>query len=172
MEKQLILEIKQSSIHRLNESTRMLEIALKDVNDIMLWKKPNTSLNSIGNLLLHLCGNITQYSIAALGQRKDTRQRDSEFSTTGGYSKEQLLNKLNNTLSLAKKTIKTATLEQLLLIREVQGFPLSGIGIIMHVVEHYSYHTGQIAFWVKQQTNKDLGFYKNIDLNTGTELFR
>ena len=47
----------------------------------------------------------------------------------------------------------------------VQGFQLSGIGIVVHVVEHYSYHTGQISFWTKQLKNKDLRFYAGLDLN-------
>jgi uncharacterized damage-inducible protein DinB len=37
--------------------------------------------------------------------------------------------------------------------------------VVLHVVEHFSYHTGQIAFWVKQLTDHQLGFYANVDLN-------
>ena len=54
---------------------------------------------------------------------------------------------------------------ELLRSRTVQGFQLSGIGIVVHVTEHYSYHTGQIAFWTKQLKNKDLGFWEGKDLN-------
>jgi len=50
-------------------------------------------------------------------------------------------------------------------VRSVQGFSFSGVGVIIHAVEHYSYHTGQIAFWVKQLKEKDLGFYNGTDLN-------
>ncbi len=52
----------------------------------------------------------------------------------------------------------------------MQGFNLSGIGIVIHAVEHYSYHTGQIAFWAKLMTNKDLGFFDGRDLNIKNEL--
>ena len=48
----------------------------------------------------------------------------------------------------------------------MQGFELSGVGVVMHAVEHFSYHTGQIAFWVKQLTQEDLGFYDGMNLNT------
>ena len=61
--------------------------------------------------------------------------------------------------------IFNVTPNQLVKMRSVQGFSFSGVGIILHAVEHYSYHTGQIAFWVKQLKNKDLGFYDGIDLN-------
>ena len=68
-------------------------------------------------------------------------------------------------VDLAKRVIFDAKLNQFLRIRSVQGFTFSGIGVIIHAVEHYSYHTGQIAFWVKQLKNKDLGFYDEMDLN-------
>ncbi len=57
------------------------------------------------------------------------------------------------------------TRKDLQLVRAMQGFELSGIGITMHVVEYYSYHTGQIAFYTKLLKEKDLGFYANLDLN-------
>jgi uncharacterized damage-inducible protein DinB len=50
-------------------------------------------------------------------------------------------------------------------MRKVQGFNLTGIGAVLHAVEHFSYHVGQVAFWVKQLTNSDLGFYDQQDLN-------
>ncbi|MEZ4875430.1 MAG: DinB family protein [Flavobacteriaceae bacterium] len=160
---------KKNAIYRLNENTRMLEISLQEVTPELVWKKPNQSLNSIGNLVLHLCGNMRQYGISSLGNKPDTRQRDSEFTASGGLSKEALLKQLIQTVEEVKHTIRLATEEELLRERNVQGFTLSGIGIILHVVEHYSYHTGQIAFWVKWIQNKDLGFYQNIDLNQKNE---
>ena len=54
-------------------------------------------------------------------------------------------------------------------MRSVQGFNFSGIGILVHVVEHLSYHTGQIAFYTKQLKNEQLGFYGDIDLNVKNE---
>jgi uncharacterized damage-inducible protein DinB len=50
-------------------------------------------------------------------------------------------------------------------IYPVQGFTHSGAGIIVHITEHYSHHTGQIIFWTKQLTGNDLGFYSHVDLN-------
>jgi len=73
---------------------------------------------------------------------------------------------LGNTMEQAKSSIRNCSPEALLKIREVQGFRLSGTGIIIHVVEHLSYHTGQIAFWTKILKDKDLGFYDGMDLNT------
>ncbi|NNK74497.1 MAG: DUF1572 family protein [Maribacter sp.] len=162
----LVEEFAKNAVYRMDESTRMIQRSLGQISEREAWLKPNESLNSIANLILHVCGNITQYIIASLGESEDARERDLEFSTSKGYDKYELMTKLEETVEKAKGIIKDADLEQLLKIREVQGFSLSGAGVILHVVEHYSYHTGQIAFWVKQLKNKDLGFYEGRDLNT------
>ncbi|WP_394748755.1 DinB family protein [Spongiimicrobium salis] len=165
MENKIQDEIIANALYRFDESTRMIKISLALLSEEEVWQKPNGSLNSVANLLLHLCGNITQYAIASLGEKEDLRERDLEFSTTSGYTKDQLWQQLEATVSEAKNVIKAATTQQLQKKREVQGFYFSGIGILMHVVEHYSYHTGQIAFWTKLLKEKDLRFYDGMDLS-------
>ncbi len=160
-----IKEFVENSLYRLDESTRMVTIALQHLNEEQVWLRPNASSNSIGNLMLHLCGNITQYAIASLGELEDFRDRDIEFETTEGLSKKELLHQLTDTVEVAKTTIKNASQEQWLKKREVQGFNFSGIGVVLHAVEHYSYHTGQIAFWVKLLNDEQLGFYDGFNLN-------
>lgn len=168
-EARLIEELVKNALYRLDENTRMIKISLTDISEEELWRRPNMSLNSIGNLVLHLCGNITQYIISSLGDNEDMRQRDAEFSASGGYTKIEILKKLEYTVDTAKRVIFDARPEQLLRLRSVQGFSFSGVGIIIHAVEHYSYHTGQIAFWVKQLKGKDLGFYDGMDLTITNE---
>lgn len=165
MEEKLREEFVQNALYRFDESTRMITICLSQLTEEEIWQKPNATLNSIGNLILHLCGNITQYVISSLGEKEDKRQRDIEFSAKSGFSKMQLLQKLTETVDAAKRTINDASIEQFIRKREVQGFYFSGIGVVLHAVEHYSYHTGQIAFWTKHLKNKDLGFYDGMDLN-------
>lgn len=142
----------------------MIKISLEKISEGQVWQKPNTSLNSIGNLVLHLCGNMTQYGIASLNGTADKRQRELEFSVEGGLNKEELLNKLETTVDQVKTTFQNVSQERLMEVRQVQGFSFSGIGNCIHVVEHFSYHTGQIAFWVKQLNNAQLGFYDGHDL--------
>ncbi len=148
----------------------MLVKSFEQLEEVDLWKRPNVSSNSTGNLILHLCGNITQYAISSLGCSKDIRNRDREFTIDSGYSKDELLQLIRDVIERAKENIKGCSEEQLLKLREVQGFNLTGIGIIIHVVEHYSYHTGQIAFWTKLLKDKDLGFYEGTDLNVKNKL--
>ncbi len=162
----LVEELVKNALYQMDLSTRMIQKSLTEISEEEVWLKPNESLNSIANLIIHLCGNITQYIISSLGETEDIRERDLEFSTSKGLNKSELLTKLEATVDNAKRVIFDSDPEQLLKIRVVQGFSFSGVGVIIHVVEHYSYHTGQIAFWVKQLKNKDLGFNKGRDLNT------
>ncbi len=158
-------EFVKNALYRFDESTRMVIKSLAEVSADDLWRKPNGHLNSIANLILHVCGNITQYVISSVGETEDLRNRNIEFSQESGYSKEDLLRILTTTVDTAKRVVFDASTAQLVRIRLVQGFSLSGIGAIMHAVEHYSYHTGQIAFWVKFLKAKDLGFYDGLNLN-------
>ena len=164
-EQQFVREFINQSIRHLDENTPRIKICLDELSEEEVWRRPNVSSNSIGNLILHLCGNMTQYIISSLGGIEDRRERDLEFSTTSGYNKKELLEKLTSTVSQCKRVIKDLSGGELLKVRSVQGFNHSGTGIIIHVVEHYSYHTGQIAFWTKLLKDKDLGFYAGQDLN-------
>lgn len=136
------------------------------LTDEQIWSRPNGVSNSVGNLILHLCGNIRQYVISGLGDAPDIRERDLEFSTTGGFTRAALLEKLDQTLGEAFAVMRSASDERLLRMHTVQGFRYSGIGIIVHITEHFSHHTGQIIFWAKQLTSRDMAFYAGHNLNT------
>jgi len=166
MDTEIAKEFIEQIVYRMDESTRMIKLSFERLTEDDIWRKSNESSNSIGNLILHLCGNITQYAIASLGNTEDKRNRDKEFSSEEQFSKEKLVLKLTNTVEQAKKTLNTIGVSELLKKREVQGYHFSGLGIAIHVAEHYSYHTGQIAFLTKQLKNKkSLGFYDGVDLN-------
>jgi uncharacterized damage-inducible protein DinB len=158
-------EFIEQSIYRLEKNTPKIIKCLDQLTEDQVWMRPNEASNSIGNILLHLCGNIRQYAISALGGQEDIRERDKEFSAQGGSTKEQLLKKLNATLQEAIAVMRTTDEVHLIKLYPVQGFTYSGIGIVVHVTEHYSHHTGQIIFWTKQLTGTDLGFYSHVDLN-------
>ncbi|TPN88797.1 DinB family protein [Aquimarina algicola] len=166
MNDEIAQEFVDQIIYRLDESTRMISLSFDQLSEENIWERPNENANSIGNLILHLCGNITQYGISSLGKKEDNRDRDKEFSVKTGIGKEALLDKIKDVVNETKKILQNISTEELLRKREVQGFTFSGIGIAIHITEHYSYHTGQIAFWTKQLKNKrSLGFYDGIDLN-------
>lgn len=156
--------ISQSVLH-IEESLPRIQKCLGELTEEELWQRPNNSSNSIGNLVLHLCGNIRQYIISGLGKQTDNRNRDSEFSASGGYTKGELEKKITQTINNAVKVIKNLNENDLTEIISVQGYKPSGIAVIVHVTEHLSYHTGQITFWTKCLKDKDMGYYAGKDLN-------
>jgi uncharacterized damage-inducible protein DinB len=165
MQNSITSEFIAQAVFRMQENTPRIEKCLQLLSEEDVWKKPNEAGNSIANLMLHLCGNITQYILSSLGNTEDNRVRDEEFSVQGGYTKEQLFKKLTATIEDAVRIMQALDDGELMCIRSVQGFQLSAIGSILHVAEHYSCHTGQIALITKLITNKDLGFYAGYDLN-------
>lgn len=160
----IIKEFQENAIFRLEENLRMVSLSFKKINNELIWKRPVPRGMSLGNQILHICGNMTQYIIASLGEQTDKRQRTKEFEMNSGFTAVELLQKLTNVVEQAKEVILNTSQKEFMKVRLVQGFKLSGIGVLLHAVEHFSYHTGQIAFWIKQETQEDLGFYKDIDL--------
>jgi uncharacterized damage-inducible protein DinB len=158
-------EFIEQSIFRIEENLARIQKCLGELTEKEIWQKPNASSNSAGNLVLHLCGNITQYVISGLGGKEDTRDRDSEFSTEGGFTKQQLNEKITNTINKSVSIIKNINENDLTDVKSVQGYVLTGVAIIVHITEHLSYHTGQITFWTKCLKDKDMGYYAGVDLN-------
>ncbi len=165
LNKNLLSDFLEQSIYRLSLNYPRIETCLRELSEDEIWQKSNSLSNSIGNLILHLSGNITQYILSALGGKDDNRNRDSEFETTGGINKDELLDKIRKVSDEAGEIIKGLNEKQLLKNFEVQGYTLTGIAIIVHVVEHYSYHTGQITLLTKLLKDIDTGYYKGMDLN-------
>ena len=165
MKRSFATEFIDQSILRFEENTPKIEKCLTELTEDELWHRPNASSNSIGNIILHLCGNITQYVLSGLGNAEDKREREKEFTSNRVLQKAKLLNNLKTVVGSAVKIMRSLKDDDLLQKHSVQGYDLSTIGIVIHVVEHYSYHTGQIIYWTKLIKDKDLGFYSNVDLN-------
>ncbi|HVN93541.1 MAG TPA: DUF1572 family protein [Terracidiphilus sp.] len=128
-----------------------------------VWWRPNEASNSIGNLLLHLDGNVRQWLIASFSRSDDKRNRPAEFAAQGGSSAAELLARLGATLEEACQVLDRLTAEELLAPIEIQGYHTRGLDAIYHVVEHFGLHYGQIVYITKSLLGKDLGFYKELN---------
>jgi len=129
------------------------------LGDERVWERPSPNTNSVGNLILHLCGNTTQWILAEFTALEDQRDRDAEFAARGGVSVAELCKRLGEVYTAACDAVDAATEAQLLAEREVQGYPETGLSAVLHVLEHSSGHAGQIYAWTKQATGVDLKFY-------------
>jgi uncharacterized damage-inducible protein DinB len=148
-----------------DESLPRIRKCLGELTVDEIWARPNEQTVSAGNLVLHLAGNVRQYVVATLGGVPDVRERSKEFSQAGPMPTGELLARLEQSLADASRVLDSLDPARLLDSHRVQGFVESGLSILVHVVEHFSYHTGQIAYIVKSRKNVDLGFYrgKNLD---------
>ncbi len=133
---------------------------LQEMNEDQIWWRPNAESNSIGNLILHLCGNARQWIVSGIGKTDDIRERKSEFDELGPVPTAILLHKLDTTIKEVCNVILRTELDALSEARTIQGNDLTVMEAIYHVVEHFSMHTGQIIYITKLHQGKDLAFYR------------
>ena len=148
-----------------DESLPRIRKCLAEMTVEEIWARPNEQTVSAGNLVLHLAGNVRQYIVATLGGTPDVRERQKEFDEKGPMATADLLDRLEKAMSDVSAVLDRLDPSTLLQSHRVQGFVESGLSILVHVVEHFSYHTGQIAYITKARKNIDLGFYRGKDLN-------
>ena len=128
-----------------------------------VWTRGSNHENSVGNLVLHLCGNVRQWIISGVGGDPDIRDRDSEFAARGGMQPAELAAKLRSTTGDAAIVIRKFPPERLSDHKTIQKiYEVSMMEAIYHVVEHFSMHTGQLIFITKMLTGDDLGFYRHL----------
>jgi uncharacterized damage-inducible protein DinB len=128
-----------------------------------IWWRPNEASNSIGNLLLHLNGNIGQWLVASFERRQDTRNRPQEFNARGAVTASELLARLGATVEEAGRVLARLMPEELLANYEIQGYTVTGLYAVFHAVEHFALHYGQIAFITKSLSGQDLGFHRELE---------
>ena len=128
-----------------------------------VWWRPNAASNSIGNLVLHLNGNITQWIITSFSKSDDKRNRPAEFAADGGFTAAELLARLGATMAEVEKVLNRLTAEELLATYKIQGYEVKGLDAVYHAIEHFGLHYGQIAYITKSLEGKDLGFYRELN---------
>jgi hypothetical protein len=128
-----------------------------------IWSHPNEASNSVGNLILHLNGNVTQWLVSSFNRDEDERDRPAEFSAVGGFTAAELLERLGATLAEAAKVLDRLTPDELLAPYEIQGYHVHGLDAVYQVVDHFGLHYGQIAYIAKSLSGKDLGFYRELN---------
>jgi uncharacterized damage-inducible protein DinB len=138
---------------------RLIE-CLNLLSEEEIWWRPNAASNSVGNLVLHLCGNARQWIISGLGEAPDMRDRGREFAECGPISRQVLIALLRKTVGEACRVLDHQSEESLLRSYSIQGFRVTGLVAVSRVAEHFAYHTAQVIFVTKSKRGKDLGFTK------------
>ena len=159
-------QLRATSVRRMNESKERIEKCVRMLSEEQIWHRANNETPCVGDQILHLSGNIQQWILSTFSGLPDNRNRDSEFGSTDVITKIELLGSFCAVVKNAIESIAELHEDQLTRSYDVQGFQETGTDILVHVVEHLSYHTGQIALHTKIFTNEDLGFYAGQDLNS------
>jgi len=155
--------IRRSRYYLKEDYLPKIQLAVEGFTNEDLWWRPNESSNSVGNLLLHLAGNVRQWVVSGIGQTEDRRRRDEEFGSRDGATAGELVSRLEEALLEADGVLATLRPESLLERRVIQGMEVSVLDALYHVVEHFSTHTGQILYVAKLRRGEDLGFWEVKD---------
>ncbi|HLB00188.1 MAG TPA: DUF1572 family protein [Bacteroidota bacterium] len=132
---------------------------LDELSDEDLWWRPNESANSVGNLVLHLSGNVEQWINGGLGGASSVRDRGQEFSRREALSKTELGEIITGVLRRADETLSRFDPARLLERRRIQVYDVTCLDALSHVLEHFAQHLGQIVYVTKMRRDVDLRFY-------------
>jgi uncharacterized damage-inducible protein DinB len=147
---ELAAGIAASASKELEEALDRIKHCLGQLTDAQVWNRPGAGQNSIANLLLHLAGNLRQWLIVGLGGGENRRDRPREFADDSGRPKAELLAALEATVAEVSSVLARQTAAELLRVRRIQGFEVTGVGAIFESVAHFRGHTQEIIFRTRQ----------------------
>lgn len=163
MEAELARIFLDASVRRLDQLAGRIAGCLDRLTPAQIWTRGTENENAVGNLVLHLCGNVRQWIGFGVGGLEDIRVRDREFSARGGMAPPELKQALETAVREAAAIIGKLTAAELLELVTIQNYKVTKLEAVYHVVEHFSHHAGQIIYATKRFTGEDLGFYRHLN---------
>jgi uncharacterized damage-inducible protein DinB len=151
--------IERSRYYLATEYITKLRHCARVLPDEAVWHRSNEKANSIGNLLVHLTGNIRQWIVEGVGGTPVERDRPSEFSRREGGDAAQLINDLASAVGECDRVLASLTANDLERTCTIQGRDTTVLSAIYHVVEHFAMHTGQIVLLTKEHVPGAISFY-------------
>lgn len=142
---ELAIQVGRAAADELAGALSKIKHCLDQLADDQVWSRPQPSLNSIGNLLLHLEGNLTQWIVCGIGGAADQRSRPAEFAEHGPIPTRQLLDRLEIAVAGAAAVLATVNAVELTRVRRIQGFEVTAMTAIFHSVPHFRGHTQEIV---------------------------
>lgn len=158
MEDQLASAINDEAIACLRYGRTKIEHCLEQLDDTQVWWRPSEEMNSIGNLLLHLAGNLRQWIVAGVGTAEDVRRRQEEFDHRDPLPKMEVYGKLAVVLDEAEQTLTNLSASDWLLRKRVQGHDVTKLGAMMHSLTHFQGHVQEIICLTRQQLRDQYRF--------------
>lgn len=155
--------VARSRYYLMEEYRTKLRRAVRAIPADVIWQRANDQSNSVGNLLLHLAGNVGQWIVSGVGGMPDARDRPAEFSTLGGASADDLLARLDSVLAEADAVLASLSADTLAERRTIQGRDVSVMAAVYSAVQHFSTHLGQIIMIAKERSPGAIRFYDDAD---------
>lgn len=147
----------------LTQASTRVQDCLSRLSLEQIWHRDHAIENSVGNLVLHLAGNVRQWIVSGVGGRPDDRDRDWEFSNRELIPAEDLQALLASSVAEADRVLERLDPGRLTELRDIQVFrDLTTLQAITHVLTHFAGHTGQIIWATKHVTGQDLGYYSYL----------
>lgn len=150
------------SARKLEQHATRIRDCLGRLSEEQIWRRSGEHGNAVGNLVLHLCGNVRQWIGHGAGGLADVRDREAEFAARGGPPRKVLAARLDQTVREAVEILAGLAPGRLLESVVIQGYRLTVMEAVYHAVEHFAQHTGQILYATKQWTGADLGYYRHL----------
>jgi hypothetical protein len=136
---------------RLAADIERIKHCVEQLDDAQLWWRPQEPLNSIANLLLHLCGNLRQWIISGVGGETDTRDRPREFAERAAISKGELIGRLETVVAQVDAVLAGLEGARLLEPRRIQGFDETALSAIWNSLNHLGGHAQEIVYITRLQ---------------------
>jgi uncharacterized damage-inducible protein DinB len=155
----LTADLIAQSVERLGHYLAQIERCAGVLSTEQLWHRPNEHVNSAANLILHLTGNVRQWIVAKVGGEAIERDRPAEFAARDGRPAGEIVPLLRTAVERACAVIKELDTEALAAPRTIQGYEILTQTAVVHVVEHFAFHAGQIIHATKWLADVDLSLY-------------
>ena len=156
---QITQQLARESKELLGQSMVKIDNCLDQLAEEQVWWRPDEKLNSVGNLLLHIEGNLRQWVIAGVKGQAD--QRDA-------IPKQELRIRLKSTVDEVGDVIDNVAPMDWLKNREIQGFQVNTIGAVLHTCTHFVGHTHQIIMLTRMQLGDRYRFSWTPDEERGS----
>ena len=156
-------EFLRLSRRQLRRYVGRIESCLDKLTHEQIWSRRHETDNAVGNLVLHLAGNVRQWIVSGVGGAPDGRDRDAEFARCEPLPARELLGALRGAVDEADAVMANLSTDDLLIPRKIQVYELTVLHAIYHVLWHFAEHTGQIIWATKRMTGEDLEFYRYLN---------
>lgn len=141
------------------ESYHRIFKCLSMISEEELWFTPNKNTPSMGSLILHLCGNCKEWVLSGIGNEPNNRDRDKEFEKHPNIKKSDLVFVMENLKVKMTEVVETIDDDELNKFVRIRDWNESIFSVLIHVIEHFAYHTGQITTLSKLICNRPTNYY-------------